>query len=181
MEEKISAACLVYLTKSVQVKPVWIVSPSDERVRTGSGRDLPVDSPARASWNPGVSRALGLSQPSGWNQQQPMTFSQICNQSWAPWAVPPLPTVCGGRHVQDGSGQDLRWLPGRKKREPPVLREARPVTGADSLLPSVLMQATHRTTDPQGGRQIPPLHGRLRAHPTGRKDTDSVRSGDCLQ
>lgn len=47
-----------------------------------------------------------------------MTFSQICNQSWAPWAAPPLPTVCGGQHVQDGSGQDLRWLPGRKKREP---------------------------------------------------------------
>lgn len=83
--------------------------------------------------------------------------------------------------MQDGSGQDLRGLPGGKKQEPPVLRKARPVTGADSLLPSGLMQATHGTTDPWGGRQIPPLHVRLRAHPTGRKDTDGVRSGDRLQ
>lgn len=78
------------------------------------------------------------------------------------------------RSAGAGSGQDLSRLPGGKKQEPPVLGEARPVTGAHSLLPSVLIKATGRTTDP-------PLHVRLKARPAGRRGPGGVRFGDCLQ
>ena len=66
-------------------------------------------------------------------------------------------------------------------QDPPGLCEAQPISGTDPLLPSVLIKAAHRKTEPQGGRQIPPLPVRLGAHPTRRKGIDRVFFGDCLQ